>query len=115
MASICARGLWNMNRVDFRLLSTFRVEAQAVEIPAIDEEDGFSTETDDERQTNNEMQRMILSALHVFEETALKHHIEDIMETKVTSFLENVAKEADKGESLFVRSCGECCAPRFIS
>lgn len=97
MAAIYTTRIWNLDPAFSRRGPLSRKKADAVDVPAADEDDKLLMETKDVRSTDVEMQSMIQESLHVLQETALDCRIEAMIETKVVSVLKTVNHE-----------CAEC-------
>lgn len=64
-------------------------------------------DSDDDKPAQVEVQRMIVSALRIFEETTLKHRLGVMVETKAVSLPETADQEAAKGEKAPVNQAME--------
>lgn len=102
MAEIRITNIWNVISIQSRPKPVFHKKENDMDVPASNEENEFVLETEDLRPTNVEIQRMIDSALYVFQESTLNHRIGEMVETKVASLLEITYHEAAKGEKTSV-------------
>lgn len=79
LAIIRTMDAWNVNRITLRLRPSSREEENAFDVPVTDKGDEVQIDPDNARRAQVEVQRMIESVLHIFEETTLECRLEAIV------------------------------------
>lgn len=98
MAVFYTKDIWNVNSIASRPGPSFCRKEDAVHVLLTDEDDNFLMAHGHIRPASVQMQRIIVSASKVFEETTLERRIGALERTKVNSLLETVSQKAFKGE-----------------